>query len=178
MSTQKEGGRLLKYYFARLNNPYLVVKDSIALLFFTGALFVMSPISEDSDLAKILLATFGSLIILFALVIIAKFILLTSRLQLEKKVRRYSSIVSLNSIFGLVIPLYVINSVLFRVVGNFLYNIRDYDTIFCEFRKWLWRFLYHEIDIDNLLTQIAFWIIIIAIALFMFGGLFERGSKK
>lgn len=167
--------KTLSNKISRLNNRYLVVKDFIAFLFFVLAGFVMSPVARDSEAMKLFMVLVYSLISFLGLLLITEFIVRTLRLQSETKVKRYSAIVSLNSIFGLVLPLWFVNYFVMRAI-ELMSRMGNYSTFICEIRLAFVDF-YYSTDIYQLVNSVILASMVIAIAAFIFGGIWERGRK-
>lgn len=159
----------------KLNNKYLVIKNFIALVFFVLAALVMSPVARESDGLKLFLVLVYSLVIILSMLLITEFIIRTIRLQNESQVKRYSAIVSLNSLFGLVFPLWIANYFFMRII-ELLSRMHNYNTFICEIRLAIADF-YYSTDIYQFTNQLVLAIAIIAFATFFFGGVWERGRK-
>ncbi len=160
----------------KLDNKYLVVRNFIGLCFFFLAALILSPLNRDTDLAKLLLVLFNGVVILLSLGLMAEFVLRTLWLQNEPKVNRYSAIVSLNSFFGLVLPLTFINILLHKTVF-YLGHMNNYKTIFCELRSTFVDF-YYDNNVYHFIYRLIFWLVIMAFALFLFGGAVEKIFKN
>ena len=176
-NTNQSYKKLIGHYISILDNKYLLVKDFVALSFFVAALLVMSPLSLDSQITSILLSIYGIGIIFICLWIIASFFIKTACLQLDPKVKRYSAIVSLNSFFGFSMPLLYINIVLGKIIFQFLGSLPSTGSLICQFRHWVTWFLYQYIGIDSKLDVIFMFSILLALAVFMIGGVWERSSR-
>lgn len=162
----------------KLDNDYLVFKNFVAITFFLLAFFVLTPLYRQGDFSNWLLVILGFIVIALNKVLIIEFIIKTLRLQTDPDVKRYSAVVSLNSIFGLALPIFYINVVLARIVNVFFFQMQDTGTIFCEFRRWLSYFLYREVGLYEKLDSLAFSLIFAAFILFLFGGAFEKMHRK
>jgi len=158
---------------ARLNNNYLVLKNFLALSFFYLALLILTPLRNDSDILKVFLAIYATIVIFLSVGLIVEFIIKTVRLQIDKKVKRYASIVSLNGFFGLVLPIFIINDSLYRIMYDFLKPIRHAGTFWCDVRFGLID-IYEQYFVFNQLANLAFLTLLILIAMFLIGGLWER----
>jgi hypothetical protein len=167
---QKLSGQITK-----LNNKYLVIKNFVALVFFVLAALVMSPVARESDGLKVFLVIVYGLVIILSLLLITEFIVRTIRLQNETRVKRYSAIVSLNSLFGLVFPLWFANYFLMRIIELFS-RMQNYNTLLCETRFAVADF-YYSTDVYQFVNQLVLAVTIIAFATFFFGGVFERGYR-
>ncbi len=162
----------------RLDNDYLVIKNFIAVTFFVVAFFIMSPIAWANDLSKAFLSVFGLLIVALSTALMVEYIVKTARLQTDPDVKRFSSIVTLNSIFGLAIPIFYINIVLYRVFARYLIWMTDHNTVFCEVRQWIPKFLYGELNLYNKLDNLSFLLFASALILFVAGAIYERAQRK
>lgn len=175
-SVKSEG--LVSHYIQLAENRYLVLRDFIALTFFVAALYVMAPLARESQATRVMLSIYGAVVILISLWLIITFVVKTVRLQADPKIKRYSALVSLNSFFGLSMPILFINLVLFKVVGGFLFFMPKTGSIFCQFRHWLYDFLYRDIHIYQKLDQLFMFTVLLAVAVFMIGGVWEKTNRK
>lgn len=167
--------KTLSNKISRLNNRYLVVKDFIAFMFFVLAGFVMSPVAMDSEAMKLFMTFVYLLISGLGLLLIIEFVIRTLRLQAETRVKRYSAIVSLNSIFGLALPLWFINYFVMRAI-ELMSRMKNYTTFICEIRLAFVDF-YYSTDIYQLVNNVILATMVIAVAAFIFGGILERGRN-
>ncbi len=159
----------------KLSNKYLVVKNFVAVMLFVIALWLLSPLSTQSELAKLLLMIYSIIVLGLITLLIMELIVKTVQLQNEKEIKRYSAVVSLNSFFGLVFPLYFANIVLSKAV-MYAGLLHDYDTIFCKLRYSLVNF-YYSTQVYWKIEQIIFWVALLSIALFFFGGVIEKTKR-
>jgi hypothetical protein len=159
----------------RLDNSYLVVKNFFALSFIFLAALILSAIDKRSETAKIFLMIFFGFVILLSVALIIEFIIKTVRLQNEPQVKRYSALVSLNSIFGLILPMFYINLLLSKVM---LYAswLENRGTFFCKIRCSIVDF-YYDYGIYWQMHKIIFYTALISITLFLWGGLFEKRGR-
>lgn len=154
---------------------FLVIVGFVGLSFFFLAHLVFSPLHTRSDLARGVLSIFAVFVLGLCLALIYEFFIKTISLQREKTVSNYSAIVSINAIFGLVFPI-----IFFRIVAanlmKYLAGFPKTGTLFCEVRAGILNF-WRDNYVDSFLANFAFWLLVLAIALFLFGGLFERFKK-
>jgi hypothetical protein len=156
----------------RLDNQYLVLKNFWALTCILLAFMILLPLRREGDGAKFFLVLFGFGFILLSLGLIVEFIVKTARLQVDPLVKRYSAIVSLNSFFGLIAPLAYINYTLGKVIFM-LSRIRTDNKFACELKCSIVD-TYFENNVAWYLDKTIFFLVIMSIALFMFGGVIER----
>lgn len=154
---------------------YLVVVGFVGLSFFFLAHLVFSPLSDRSNLSRGVLATFALFVASLCVALMYEFFVKTISLQKDKSVNNYSAIVSINSIFGLVLPL-----IFFRIVTanliSYLGEFENKKTLFCEVRYGIINF-WQDNYIDSFLANLSFWLLVMSIGLFLFGGLLERFKK-
>jgi hypothetical protein len=163
----------LKSIFGR----YFVVKNALALTFLVGSFAVLVPLlRQPNDWLKVGLAIYGTIILVLCVLLVGEFAVKVIRLQVEPGVRRYSAIVSVNSFFGLLLPMMYLNYVLSYVMRA-LASINEAGTFWCELRKSVTRMYYQNgmyWQINSIITHIFLLIVI----LFLFGPLFERARRR
>lgn len=158
--------------FAVITHDYLVLKNLLAALLIFCAFLIVYPVVIRHDWPAITLLILGGIVLLGLLAaLIHEFILKVARIQ-QQGLHRYSLFVSLNTVLGLTIPLVLINIVLRKLI--FLMRaIPNYDTWICDMRFDIIRYYFRSM-VSAQISELAFYTAVIAIALFVFGGLFER----
>ncbi|GAB4284221.1 MAG: hypothetical protein Kow0081_1310 [Candidatus Dojkabacteria bacterium] len=111
-----------------------VIKNFFALTFlFLGAV-VMSPVSRESDGAKLFLAIYSLIVVTLSFVLI--FETISKTMQADPKALKwsYSSLVLSNAFFGLLFPLIFIQYLLNKTFFDFLGKISDTGSTLCDIR--------------------------------------------
>lgn len=163
--------------FLRAMQDHLVIKDSVALLFLFASFLVLVPILQSpSHWIRLAVIVYGFIVIALAGLLIGQYLLKSFKLQLNTSVRRYSAILSLNTVFGLLLPLKIVNFLLSKLMPA-LRSLPDQETIFCEVRRSVVH-MYYSQGVADQLSQFIFWGFVLTLALFLFGGLAERLTRK
>jgi hypothetical protein len=156
-------------------NEYLVVKNAVALGLLVLAFFVIFPVMIKASLVtKIILLFAGAVVLGLAMLLIVEYISKVAKIQ-SSKVSRYSLFVSMNTIFGLALPLIFTN----MVSKHLIYLLKTFpknDGWFCELRYDVMGF-YLKNNVSHAISELTFAIVVIAVALFVFGGLYERSQR-
>lgn len=168
----KNTKQLINEKISRLNNRYLVIKNFIALFFVFLGFAVLYPLNTEGDATRAILIIIATFVLISCLALIGEFAIKTLRLQVDPEVKRFSGIVSLNGLFGLVAPLFLLNIVL-RKIMIMLSEMTHNGSALCRFRFDLIDF-YKFNDTYFMLNQLIFYIVLILIAFFLFGGMMER----
>lgn len=157
-------------------SEFIVFESALSLVFFTLAFLVFVPLlRRDSDLLKALIVVYGVFVLLWALSTIYDYLVKSSRLLANKTIHNYSLLSAVNSIIGLALPLFVLNSVSY-IVMNTLSSMQYYGAI-CEIRMSLVRF-YGASNIYNQMNSLIFWVLVFSLGLMILGGLLERLNRK
>lgn len=161
----------------RLFNKYSVFKNFLALsLLFLSYLFLSRALRVDSDLARLALVVYASIVAVLALVLIVEFFVKTVRLQNDPRIVRYTALVSFNGFFGLVLPAMMFNFLLAHIM-RMLAWMGNYNTIWCELRRGLVSYYYRN-DIYWQIASLIGITLVILVALFIWGGALERMHRK
>ncbi len=173
----KQSLKQARSQFLRAMQDHLVIKDSVALLFLFTSFLVLVPILQSpSPWIRLAVIVYGFIVIVLAGLLIAQYLLKSFKLQLNTSVRRYSAILSLNTVFGLLLPLKIVSFLLGKLMPALRY-LPDQQTIFCEVRRSVVN-MYYSQNIADQLSQFIFWGFVLTLALFLFGSLAERLTKK
>lgn len=164
-------------WLARFMNRYLVVRTSVGLTFFVVAFgFFTFILRLGGDLGRLMIVIYGAVLLFLCGVLVLEYILKTVNLQRETSLRSYSTVLAVNTLFGLIVPLFYFNVVL-AVVIRALSTMSYYGTFLCQARMSVANF-YYNTQVYTQIHTITFWIVIMALALFIFGGLFERVWRR
>jgi hypothetical protein len=125
---------------------------------------------------RVLIGIYGIVVIVLTLALIAEFAWKTVQLQALPEIRRYSSLVSLNAVFGLIAPLIYLD-LLSGTMVRLLNTFPKYNNILCDLRLCLIKF-YQQNYVHWQLQNLILACTIMVIALFLFGGLIERHFSK
>ncbi len=166
-----------KRLFARKGSEYIVLESVVSLTFFTLAFFVFLPLlKRDSNALRLLIVVYGSFVILWGFSTIYDYLVKSSRLMANKVIHNYSLVAGLNTIVGLALPLFVINSVT-SIVVHTLAAMTNWGTAICEIRMSFVRF-YQASNAYNQMSSLIFWVLVFALGLMILGGVVERSTRK
>lgn len=163
--------------FARKGSEYIVFESAVSLVFFTLAFLVFVPLlRRDSAILDLLVVIYGAFVIVWAFSTIYDYLIKASRLLINRQVANYSLLSALNTVLGLALPLFVINSVSY-IVMNTLGGMPHMGSALCEIRMSFVRF-YNAANIYNQLNSLVFWTLVFSLGLLVLGGLVERMNRK
>ncbi len=166
-----------KRMLTRRGSEYIVLESVVSLVFFTLAFFVFLPLlRRDSNFLRVLIAVYGFFVIVWAVSTIYDYLVKSSRLMANKAIHNYSLLAGLNTIFGLALPLFIINSVT-SIVVHTLGAMTNFGTALCEIRMSFVRF-YQASNAYNQMTSLIFWVLVFSLGLMILGGLIERSTRK
>ncbi len=173
----KQSLKQARLQLLRAMQDHLVIKDSVALIFLFASFLVLLPILQSqSPWIRLAVIVYGFIVIALAGILIGQFLLKSFKLQLNTTVRRYSAILSLNTVFGLLLPLKLINFLLSKLMPALRF-LPDQQTIFCEIRRSMVH-IYYSQNVAEQLSQFIFWGFVLTLALFLFGSLAERLVRR
>jgi len=166
-----------KRLFARKGSEYIVLESVVSLVFFTLAFFVFLPLlRRDSNALRLLIVVYGFFVIVWGFSTIYDYLVKSSRLMANKTIHNFSLLTAVNSIVGLALPLFIINSVT-SIVVHTLGAMTNWGTALCEIRMSFVRF-YHASNIYNQTSSLVFWILVFSLGLLILGGVVERSTRK
>lgn len=160
-------------FISRFSNTYVVLRSFFGLLFFSIAfgLFYSFAIKEG-DIVKILVAFFGIVIILLCHLVILEYFIKTIALQNNEEIKRFTAILSVNTAIGLALPIWLMSLVLNSVM-KLLDTMTYANTFWCEIRVGIVRYFFRN-DVYFMLQNLAWALVVGAIAIFILGGIVER----
>jgi len=164
----EKGKRITKKLF----NGQLVFTNFLALSFFVIANAFFTPLLGWSDLYKLFLIIYGFFVILLSVLLVYEYLHKTILLQANLKTSSYSTILSINTFFGLIMPFLYIN-ILMATIIRAMEFMTNFGTLLCTIRLYIVHFYYYhyiEHNVNNIITIL----IILNAILFLFGGLLER----
>jgi hypothetical protein len=166
-----------KRIFNRSGSEFIAFESFVSLIFFTLAFFVFLPLlRREGDLLKLLVLVYGLFVVIWGFSTIYDYLVKSSRLGVNTKLNNYSLIAGINTIIGLAIPLFVINSVT-SILMHTLSTFENMGTALCEIRTSFVRF-YYAANTYNQVSSLIFWVMVFALGLIVLGGLVERISKR
>jgi len=158
-------------WLARFFNNYLVMKNWMVLTFFVASFAFFAFVLRISELGRILITFYGFFVILLCFLLMAEYVYKTIHLQ-RIEVRNYSAFLSINTVFGLILPL-IYFDVILAVVMRSMYFMTYYGTFLCKVRVSIVNFYYNTGSFQQV-NNLIFWLVIMTAILFIFGGLVER----
>jgi len=162
-----------KKVISTITHRYLVIKTLTAVTFFFIAFLFFIPLSfEKNDIWKVFVSVYGVIVVLFCLSLIFEYLSKTLRLQLDSEVRTYSMIASLNTFFGLIIPLAYINYVTAWVISS-MSRMHFYGSIICQIRMEIVH-NYYENGVYTQIGNLLSILVIMTFVLLIFGGFIEK----
>jgi len=168
-----ERTKALKEVLNKVLHNYLVFRSFIAVTFFVIAYVLFTPFEDtNSDLLKIILAIYGFFVIAVSVFLIFEYLTKIIKLQMNTDIKVYSSLVSINTVFGLIFPLFYINVILNNIMFVFS-RITNYGTVLCTIRFAMVRFYYSN-QIYFHTTNFIMLLVVLTTLLFLFGGFVER----
>lgn len=167
----------LKNYRLRIFNRYTVLKNFLALsLLFAGFMLISAALLKVSNPGRLFVVFFGVIVLILAKILIVEFALKTFRAQVDPSIVRYSALTSVNAFFGLIMPLLYINVTLLYVIRALSW-MPKVDTVWCQLRQTLVS-MYYSNNIYWHLNSLIFIILLMVVALFIWGGALEKMRRK
>lgn len=165
-----------RLFMEKFSKRYLIFRSFFGLSFLTLAYLFFSPVVRlNSDLARLFLVIFGSIVLLMCLFMFFEYIIKTVRLQ-NSNTNNYSALLAVNTFTGLIIPLLYVNLILSTIMKA-LGSMNNYGTFLCHIRNTIVNFYYWN-NIYFLINQLVGILIVSALFLFIFGGFIERLYKR
>lgn len=156
----------------RFSNRYIVFRSFLGLSLLVLAYFFFTPLLRvHSDWALLFLAVAGIFVLVMIGLLIFEYIVKVVRIQ-NSNARNYSALVSINTLLGLIIPLFYANLVLSTVIRS-LGGMMNYQTFLCEIRYTIVNYYYWN-NIYFQINQFIYWLFLLVILLFIVGGFIEH----
>lgn len=163
----------IKKKFSVLTNEFLVVRSSLGLILISAGVIFLAPLREEGDVSKLLLTLIYGIVLVLWLALIGELLMKTMRLLESQKTNKFAVILTINSLFGLFMPIFIGRVLMNKVIYEFLGGMTKADTIFCEIRSEIISY-YRIFQVDHILSNLGFWVLVICITLFMWGSLIEK----
>src|SRR5688572_16641095 len=107
----------VKKIFARKGSDLIVVDSLFSLSFFTLAFLVFLPLTNrNSDWLRLMVAVYGVFVLIWCGAVVYDYIVKSSRLIENRNLNNYSILAALNTILGLALPLFVINTITLSII--------------------------------------------------------------
>ena len=156
----------------RFSNRFIVFRSFLGLSLLVLAYFFFSPLLRvQSDWALLFLAMFGIFVLVLIGLLIFEYIVKVVKIQ-NANVQNYSALVSINTLIGLIIPLFYANLVFSTVIRAFA-GMMNYQTFLCEIRYTIVNYYYWN-NIYLQINQFLYLLVILVVLLFIFGGFIEH----
>ncbi len=160
-------------FLERFFSDFLVLRSFLALTFFVLSFVFFYPLSNNqSEWLKLFVVLYGFILLLLVGGILYEYLIKITRLLITENVRIFTPIVTVNTFFGLIIPVFFGN-ILLMSITKVLNLFANYNTIICELRYDFINF-YWRSGIYNNVNQLLMSAIVILFVFFLFGSLVER----